>query len=688
MCGALSAQSKSWREMTAHLNLIYTEGVQIRLNKSLRDLGWTQPHRLLAMVEVSDLNTFADMPSQLRWESWPQVDSDKYQQELHPAANPKASLYFVSAMPTSAEKDPHQHLVDTTRKFLNSFFVDIFPDAASYKGTLYVVGQPGSDPVLFERQPDISGKLSGMICDPQWMVTWFNSADKSSSEIMLQSLKEVSPSIRIKRPDLGATLGAQWGEQNRCLLTWSNNGKAVVWQIDAIGDGSVPTPKFLTLSHTGPVFGAAWSPGYANILTWSMDSTACVWDVSTGIQQPTPLIIRHTGPVLGAAWSPDGECILTGCQDGAARIWRSKDLESPSPKPVLTLYHDAAVCGGFWHNWQDGSGQLLTWSDDHTARIWNVNDYRRTDSVVVRHKGPVVGAEWLSESELLTWSADKTARIWDPASPKKAKHILRHPSEVLGAACNPDTKRVLTWTDHTVNMWSAPYEERDPLIYSDGAGPALWNAASQALFATNQRQFDWNLLIHAPTDQETGEDLINTQFLTGNVRPSDKYVLTAVGTSKYRLGSHDTDFDNLYITGDWTKTPLSLGCMESAAMSGLLAARALTGRQVFIDGETDFELIPEITSAVPRQVATAMIDTSSDSYQILAQAIVIFLQGMRDEVQLGMLTQRSLLNLLLNGGNQMLNQLQQSVGGFDPRSLDFNRLTSLVLDEMRRNRAK
>ena len=34
-------------------------------------------------------------------------------------------------------------------------------------------------------------------------------------------------------------------------------------------------------------------------------------------------------------------------------------------------------------------------------------------------------------------------------------------------------------------------------------------------------------------------------------------------------------FDNLTIAGDWTVTGLDTGCIESAVMSGLLAAHAI-----------------------------------------------------------------------------------------------------------------
>jgi uncharacterized protein with NAD-binding domain and iron-sulfur cluster len=36
-------------------------------------------------------------------------------------------------------------------------------------------------------------------------------------------------------------------------------------------------------------------------------------------------------------------------------------------------------------------------------------------------------------------------------------------------------------------------------------------------------------------------------------------------------------YDNLSVAGDWTESGINSGCVESAVMSGLLAAHALSG---------------------------------------------------------------------------------------------------------------
>jgi hypothetical protein len=39
------------------------------------------------------------------------------------------------------------------------------------------------------------------------------------------------------------------------------------------------------------------------------------------------------------------------------------------------------------------------------------------------------------------------------------------------------------------------------------------------------------------------------------------------GSTKYRLGSNESDFNNLYLAGDWTRGGLNAACVEGAVMT-------------------------------------------------------------------------------------------------------------------------
>jgi uncharacterized protein with NAD-binding domain and iron-sulfur cluster len=87
-----------------------------------------------------------------------------------------------------------------------------------------------------------------------------------------------------------------------------------------------------------------------------------------------------------------------------------------------------------------------------------------------------------------------------------------------------------------------------------------------------------------------GSERINAQFWKANIDPSERYVLSVVNSTQYRLATDQSGFDNFYLAGDWIETGLNCGCMEATVMSGMQAARALGGYTGSIAGEIDFDL--------------------------------------------------------------------------------------------------
>jgi uncharacterized protein with NAD-binding domain and iron-sulfur cluster len=115
-----------------------------------------------------------------------------------------------------------------------------------------------------------------------------------------------------------------------------------------------------------------------------------------------------------------------------------------------------------------------------------------------------------------------------------------------------------------------------------GAG-VLWPKA------VREGSFRWEILAtgdkHAakpsskrPTSKRPGPDQFESQYWAANVNPTDRYVQSLPGSLVHRLSPLDMTFDNLTIAGDWTATGLDSGCIESAVISGLLAAHAISGK--------------------------------------------------------------------------------------------------------------
>jgi uncharacterized protein with NAD-binding domain and iron-sulfur cluster len=102
--------------------------------------------------------------------------------------------------------------------------------------------------------------------------------------------------------------------------------------------------------------------------------------------------------------------------------------------------------------------------------------------------------------------------------------------------------------------------------------------------------FNWSLLF--TKRNLLGLNGLFDQYFRANVDPSERYVLSVVDSSRYRLKTDGSGFDNLYLVGDWIQTPLNSGCYEAAVMSGIAAARAISKKPIIILGEYAFKTHP------------------------------------------------------------------------------------------------
>lgn len=109
---------------------------------------------------------------------------------------------------------------------------------------------------------------------------------------------------------------------------------------------------------------------------------------------------------------------------------------------------------------------------------------------------------------------------------------------------------------------------------------ALWPTAADA---NDPRALNWWFLVD-PLDRD-GADRFEAQFVRGTLNPSERYVLSEPGTTKYRLRPEETGVANLLHTGDHTFTGINAGCVEAAVMSGMAAAQHLCGFPREIPGD-------------------------------------------------------------------------------------------------------
>jgi uncharacterized protein with NAD-binding domain and iron-sulfur cluster len=98
----------------------------------------------------------------------------------------------------------------------------------------------------------------------------------------------------------------------------------------------------------------------------------------------------------------------------------------------------------------------------------------------------------------------------------------------------------------------------------------------------NPDQFDWTALACLRGSQ--GARALDEQYWRANYEPTERYVQSIAGSTRYRLNPADSGFRNLFLAGDWTYTPINIGCVEAACISGKMAAWGVSGSPGFIYG--------------------------------------------------------------------------------------------------------
>ena len=100
-----------------------------------------------------------------------------------------------------------------------------------------------------------------------------------------------------------------------------------------------------------------------------------------------------------------------------------------------------------------------------------------------------------------------------------------------------------------------------------------------------QGALDWSKVFDP--NNGIGAARADGQYYRLNIDPSERYVLSVAGSTKYRLKPGESGFTNLFLAGDWTLNGLNVGCVESATLGGVEASRAISGFPTDIPGESD-----------------------------------------------------------------------------------------------------
>ncbi|NQV24383.1 MAG: hypothetical protein HQ518_08445 [Rhodopirellula sp.] len=175
--------------------------------------------------------------------------------------------------------------------------------------------------------------------------------------------------------------------------------------------------------HTGPVSGVALTADGSQVVSGSADKTVRIWSVESGAvtrQFETP------APIHDLCLTLDGKQVITAHEDAVIRVWNlaapeTAPAEGETEKPVLEIKGHSKAVRSVALILPAGT-QLVSGSDDNTARIWTLANGAAVRSL--NHGGPVVSVAARPDGQFLaSASSNKTAKLWNAANGQQVAEL-------------------------------------------------------------------------------------------------------------------------------------------------------------------------------------------------------------------------------------------------------------------------
>jgi WD40 repeat protein len=159
---------------------------------------------------------------------------------------------------------------------------------------------------------------------------------------------------------------------------------------------------------------------------------------NSGAATPEPRSLQHNEEVRSAVFSPDGRRVVTASDDHTARVW---DVETGKPVGPPFVHADAVSFALFS---PDGR-RVVTASADRTARLWDV-DTGQPVGPPLAHDGSVTSAAFSPDGRRLVTASHSVTRVWDTATGRQVGPVLKHDRTVTitSASFHPDGHRIVT----------------------------------------------------------------------------------------------------------------------------------------------------------------------------------------------------------------------------------------------------
>jgi len=251
-----------------------------------------------------------------------------------------------------------------------------------------------------------------------------------------------------------------WSPKDSFLLaTGCYDGRVRIWSDQDEGRWKLKSEGIPC--HEGPIFQLQWSPSGKRLVSVGVEPSIALWELDPMLVRKGSSPVEMTAHALDVAWSPDEQYFAVCTTDRMVLIFDgSSSSEFLSPLESLEGHSDE-VNAISWKKLDNDSFLLLSCSDDHTARIWQVGSDKGL--ILEGHAREIYTAKWQPNSLLVvaTASFDATVRLWRISQDIDAVECIavlkQHTQPVYAIDFSPDGQLLASGgLDGAVHIWSVP----------------------------------------------------------------------------------------------------------------------------------------------------------------------------------------------------------------------------------------
>jgi WD40 repeat protein len=194
------------------------------------------------------------------------------------------------------------------------------------------------------------------------------------------------------------------------------------------------------------------------------------------------ILLGHTAPVVGVTFNAVGDRLLTASEDHTARLW---DVRSRGTLARLVGHVQGVVGAAF----SPDGGRIATASLDRTARLWDGKSGAAL-AILDGHEGALASVVFSPGGNVIATAAtDATARIWDGRTGRPMGILAGHGDEVSNALFSHDGSRIVTASrDGTARLWNGLTGAPLAILAGDDAaiGHALFSPDGGLIVTTSE----------------------------------------------------------------------------------------------------------------------------------------------------------------------------------------------------------